>query len=358
MSARSLLARRPTPAPRAKTKQWWWRMVRTFGLSLLIGAGATWWALAPLPASGGGKPDSVRGAFAKYWIYRDVDALDERGFERLTLENAHNWYFLYREPIQSFDAYRNQKPPRPSASRRTIVLQPLGPMTPAQSRLVQSLAVYCGAFFQLPARVALPLGLGEAKRWARPSPMIVRGKVVGDGQYDADAILSHVLKPRLPSDAAMYLGITMADLHAADLNWVLGLGSLQNRTGVYSLCRYSSQFWNRKPRPGDEALLLRRSCQLVSHEAGHMLGLSHCVLYKCAMNGSSALGENDDLPRDYCPVCHRKLLWNVQGDGVKRYTELWNFYRQHGLTKDAQWMQQRLAAWEELQARGYHHDVP
>ena len=110
----------------------------------------------------------------------------------------------------------------------------------------------------------------------------------------------------------------MADLWSDNLNYVFGVGSFERRVGVYSLCRYFPAFWKAKPRPGDEQRGLRRACQVLNHETGHMFGLMHCVLYKCSMNGSNSLADADSAPLEYCPVCHQKLLWNI-GHGLVHF---------------------------------------
>ena len=72
------------------------------------------------------------------------------------------------------------------------------------------------------------------------------------------------------------------------------------------------------------------------------------------MNGSNSLVDADNTPLDYCPICHRKLLWNLGCDGTKRYTDLLAFERKHGLEAEARWTHRRLGRWQPLQARGYH----
>jgi archaemetzincin len=128
-----------------------------------------------------------------------------------------------------------------------------------------------------------------------------------------------------------YLGVTGADVYAGDMNFLFGLGSFRERAGVYSLTRYYPQFWNQPGTEKAHKLTLRRACQVLNHEAGHMLGLMHCVLYKCSMNGSNSLMDADATPIEPCPVCHRKLAWNLNWDEAKRNRELTAFYRKYGL---------------------------
>src|SRR5262249_46922422 len=154
-----------------------------------------------------------------------------------------------------------------------------------------------------PVRIEKPLPLDSITGMSRVGKESTFAP--GDGQYDAGRIIDKVLSPRLPNDAAAYLGITMVDLYAEDMNFVFGLGSLERRTGVYSLCRYYPEFMGHTSGPGDKEKILRRSCGVLSHETGHMFGFSHCVLYLCNMNGCNSLEEGDSTPMEFCPVCHK-----------------------------------------------------
>ena len=63
------------------------------------------------------------------------------------------------------------------------------------------------------------------------------------------------------------------------------------------------------------------------------------------MNGSNSLAETDSQPLHFCPVCHRKLLWNIGFDPLKRYTTLETFYRDHKLTTESDWLAKRIKHW-------------
>jgi len=147
---------------------------------------------------------------------------------------------------------------------------------------------YAEIFFQLPARVEKPMELkiDDAKKQLTRKVPIGRRLPGYETQYDAGTILDSILLPRIPKDAVVYLGITMQDLYADDLNYVFGLGSERQRVGVYSFVRYFPEFWNQKRQPGAEKTALLRACKVLNHETGHMFGLSHCVFYNCSMNGS------------------------------------------------------------------------
>jgi len=86
----------------------------------------------------------------------------------------------------------------------------------------------------------------------------------------------------------------------------------------------------------------------LTHETGHLLGMSHCLFYKCVMNGGNGLNDTDAAPLDFCPICHRKLIWNLGCDPEKRFADLLQFHHKHGLVQEEKWMRQRLNNWRAV----------
>ena len=277
-------------------------------------------------------------------VYEGVSRDEEKGFTRKKPPKTGEWLFTQHERPQPFEQYRVNARVRPTAERRTIVLQPLGGMNAEQKQMVEDMREYAEAFFQLPARIEKPMELKTdvpGKDLKRPPFHSVRREGY-DAQYNADVILDSILIKKIPADAVVYLGITMEDLFSGDLHYVFGLGSIEQRVGVYSLCRYFPEFWNQKRLPDAEVTALRRACKVLNHEAGHMFGMQHCVFYDCSMNGSMSLPETDAAPIHFCPVCQKKLLWNIGCDAEKRGEALRAFYAKHGLKEEAAFMESSL----------------
>jgi len=236
----------------------------------------------------------------------------EEGFERLAPPRKGEWRSLFRENVQTFDDYVARCANRASAARRTFVLQPLGDLDRAT---LERMRDYAAAFFGLEARLAPPL------------PLPVRAHVGPRDQYNSSILLGD-LADRAPSDALLYLGVTAADLFARGKKFVFGEGSLDGPAGVCSLARLE----------GSD----RRALKLLSHEAGHLLSIAHCVTHRCVMQGSNSLEESDGHPFQLCPEDLRKLEWNTGVDRLERYRRLRDFYSRAGWTAEAGWTSERL----------------
>lgn len=266
-------------------------------------------------------------------------ALDARGFRPVKTPERMDWLANHQEPGQRFDQFIGGRPNLPDNRRRKIYLLPLGDLDHSGGPPVAKLVEFSRAFFGLEtaALPALDLRQLPIRRRLHPTthtPQILTTDVLA------------VLKVRLPSDAYAVLAVTMEDLYpAADWNYVFGQASLQERVGVYSFARYDPKRYGAKPAD-PEQVMLRRSCHILAHEAGHMFGIAHCIWYQCVMNGSNHLDEFDGQPLHLCPIDLRKLQWVVGFDVADRYRRLLAFYERAGFVDEADWLRSRLRSIE------------
>jgi archaemetzincin len=248
-----------------------------------------------------------------------------------------DWLERFPETGTTFEEYVRSRPVTRTAQRDKIVLQPLGPFREDERKLLETLREYTAVFFDCPVVIAPDLPLPKKGRRSRHEG--------GQRwvQHHTQVILHEVLAPKLPDDAVAYLGITMSDLYPeASWNFVFGEATLDERVGVYSLVRYFPGFTGDEDAPAARKLGLLRSFKVLSHEAGHMFGLHHCARFECLMNGTNSLDETDRSSGTVCPVCLKKLAYNLRFDVRRRYARLLSIYQREGLTELAEWTEARL----------------
>ncbi len=248
------------------------RAVLAISSAIFIIALTFGWQEYHQPLSGGANPDNFFARLAKKRAYAIIPPAEERTATRLTPENANGWYSIASEPVQSLALYQSQNPLRPTPARRTLVLQPIGNLNAEEKALLEDCKTYCEAFFALPTRIAPPISLDKTR--FRPRPAAVG---TSKTQLNSGALLQN-LQSHLPADAAAYLGITSDDLWTDGMAFVFGQATFYERVGVYSLARYFPKKRAQKLTPEQRRLALRRTVQVLTHEAGHMFGLTHCVL--------------------------------------------------------------------------------
>lgn len=205
------------------------------------------------------------------------------------------------------------------AKRNTIYIRPLEAIDPAFLRQLQD---FCECFFH-PMKVRIAKQLESLKGIAtRINPHTEKK------QFNARDVLS-VLRQKLPPDAFCLLGVSVTDLYPKDeWNFVFGLASIRDRTGVFSFARYDERFFSDVKYETDYDLIRWRSAGVVAHEVTHMFGIRHCVFYRCLMNGSNHLEESSKKPMYLCVVCLRKLQSNIGFDVLDRYERLLKYYEE------------------------------
>ncbi|MFP4144561.1 MAG: archaemetzincin [Phycisphaeraceae bacterium] len=257
---------------------------------------------------------------------------------RVLLEpSPEDWLAVHAEPGQSVEQYLRRDARPPTTSRSKLYIQPLGRFPECRSPSLERLERFAAAFFCLPVEI---LPLDETPEGLIRSRMRNR---TGERQLLTSDLLGR-LAARLPSDALALLGVTMEDLYPdPSWNFVFGQAWPARRVGVYSFARYDPRF-SGEPATAQtrRRLLLERSCRVLAHEAGHLLGLGHCIYYRCLMNGSNHLAESDARPLHLCPVDLRKLHLAIGFDPVERYRQMLAAVRAMGLEGEARWLARRV----------------
>lgn len=230
--------------------------------------------------------------------------------DRLPPPRRGEWRSIIRERQQSFDDYVRGCANRRTGSRFSLHLQPLGDV---DAGILELMRDYGAVFFGLPSRL-LP-----------PKPLPAASHVSPRDQHNSSMILDD-LADGIDDAALVTVAVTTADLFARGKNYVFGEGHFARRVGICSLARLRSP---------DERLFLTRALRLLTHEAGHILSIPHCVSRRCLMQGANTLEESDRHPLQPCEEDLRKILWNTGVDSVQRRADLAVFYSRLGWTAES-----------------------
>lgn len=258
-------------------------------------------------------------------LYPEVEDRLRPLAEPLEAPRPGDWLAEHREPGQTFRQYLAADPVRRDRDLTTVYLCLVGNFDAAQRSVLDLAREYLGLLFDCPVVV---------RRTVPTSDLPARAKrkhpAWGDRQLLSPYILDDLLRPDRPADALAYLAVTARDLWpGGGWNFVYGEAKLRDRVGVWSIYR------NGHPAASAEAfrLCLRRTVLIAAHETGHVLTLPHCTAHRCLMNGVNHPAERDSRPLNPCPVCLRKLLWNIQVEPVAHLRRLAAFCRTNGFAE-------------------------
>jgi archaemetzincin len=260
--------------------------------------------------------------------------------ERKRPPRPGDWLENHPERGQTLAQYLASAPNTPTERLTTIYMQPIGTFDPAQEKLLSATGDLLGVFYGVPVKVLDRIDLATIpERAQRVHP------TWGDHQV-LTSYVRGLLKEKRPVDAVAVLALITADLWPGDgWNFVFGEASLRERVGVWSIYRLGD------PQK-DYPLVLLRTLKTATHETGHMLGIAHCTLYECCMNGSNHLPEADSQPLWFCPEDEMKVLWACHLDPETRYARLAQFSRDHGLDREARFFLRSKDAVNRSPTRG------
>ncbi len=262
--------------------------------------------------------------------------------EPLPAPRAGDWLAEHHEPGQTFAEYLNAHPIRRSDKLNTIYLCFVGDFNEAQRRVLDLCKDYLALFFDCPVKVNRNVPLASIPPRARRTH-----PTWGDPQVLTGYVLHELLEPGRPADALAYVALTTTDLWPGPgWNFVFGEANLRERTGVWSIYR------NGDPGENEAALrlCLRRTLGTASHELGHVLTMHHCTAFRCLMNGSNHQKERDARPLHLCPVCLRKLCWNLHVEPVPYLTKLKTFCERNAIDPESGWYGGAIATLAALGA--------
>jgi len=266
-----------------------------------------------------GEVEEIPTELQPLFVSTDVPALPEPG--------PNDWLANFDEPGQTYEEFLRMDPILPTASRRTLYIQPLGESGQFTEPTLDELEQFYAAYFSMNVETLDPIEPTDFEITERRNP------TEGQRQLLTTDILS-LLRSRMPEDAYSLIAVTVIDLYPADdWNFVFGQASIVYGVGVFSFARYAAP---------ERPWALSRAFKVLAHESGHMFGIYHCTHFHCLMNGSNHLFEMDSAPIHACPIDLRKLYFSIGFDPVDRYRNLALVYEGFGMIDEAAWIDERL----------------
>jgi archaemetzincin len=147
--------------------------------------------------------------------------------------------------------------------------------------------------------VAAAEGLKELEVAAKAGPSLDRPQYAYNKdrkQYHATSIIRRL--STLGQGEAPVVGIVDGDLFLPDAPYVIGDADRDAGAAVFSLTRLSH---------GEPDVVRRRAQVETLHAAGHLLGLSHCTDFRCAMFYSRDAADADRKGTGLCTSCRNAL---------------------------------------------------
>ena len=233
-----------------------------------------------------------------------------------------DWLSSQNEFGQTFSQFISSKINKPSLTRKKIYINPLQKMS---DTFLKNCILYCQNFFY-PLEIKL-LNICDINKLNIESRI---NEYTDTIQYNASDINSKMVK-YVPNDAHCLVNILMDDLYPKkEWNFVFGLANYYQRVCVFSFARFDPNFFGQKRPFNFDNYLLYRSCNTLTHEICHTFGLSHCIYYKCLMNGSNSLEEQIKRPIIECPICLRKLYEVIGFEPIERYKKMRDICKSFG----------------------------
>ena len=248
-----------------------------------------------------------------------------------------DWLASHKENGQTFDEYLAYKKIKiGTLGKSTLYFLPFQHLD--ETLLAQCLK-FCQAFFYgVPVKYMPAVDIKATKVENRINDY--SHKI----QYNALQIMG-AAKQFFLKDAFATLSVMMDDLYPFDTwNFCYGWSEYKGGSGVFSLARYDPRFSGNEVKGNPMDIILHRACKIMTHEMTHMFGIFHCIYFKCAMNGINTDEEAAKSPLDLCPVCLRKLQYNIGFDVIDRYKKMYEVMCGFPYTfdKDKEWVKSRI----------------
>ena len=155
------------------------------------------------------------------------------------------------------------------------------------------------------------------------------------------------LKSLLPDDAYALVVIVEEELFGDGVEGQL----LGRAAGSDRVCVCSTASLRDGTDTVDTHMELLHLLNTAVHEVLHIFSLDHCSFYLCTMNANTSPmasedgdgdGQQLDSPVCLCPICLRKLQYDIGFDISHRYKALHKFCERHKFIHQQKWLRKML----------------
>jgi len=243
---------------------------------------------------------------------------------------------------QTLIDYINSNPNKPTETKNTIYLLPVGNIKPEIDSIIHNEVGYLGLFFQLPVKVLPKVSFEEIlknsnikTRLVPDDDFIYFSKMKGEiphtenlrEQIQASSFMNEYMLKNKPKDAVAVLAITEHDIYNPNYNYLFGTSSLKDGIGMVSTYRLVDY--------GDQTINTIR--KVTSKQLTNLFSIKNVKDYECLLNFHNNINSQIQGEFRLSPRVLEKLKYSIRFDYNKRFKELEDFWRKNENEKLAEY---------------------
>lgn len=240
-------------------------------------------------------------------------------YESVNIPVKSEWLYEYKERGQTFKVYSGGIISSPSKRINKVYINILNnDDNLIDQEAIDIFSLFINAYYPclVSELISKPITFEELGIKPRQSDYV---------QYNAGLTIEK-LKSYIPKDGIFIIGLSSMDIYPREeWGFCYGLADVMSGSAVFSMRRHYDEVDSSNKNEISRRLeAIYNTAFTLIHEIGHLLGLKHCIYYNCIIRGLNSSRESYN--KFYCPVCMRKLYWNLKLDIEKYWDGLLEMY--------------------------------